>query len=172
MYYISPTQVNILTPPDTIEGPVEVQLTHGGVPSAPATVPSQMESPSFFVFNGGPYVTATHANGSFFGPASLYPIYTTPAKPGETVVLYVSGFGPTSTPVAGGSPAQSGRLPTPPVIQIGGNRATVQIAGLVAPGEYRFNVVVPSTAPDRDNTLVARYNGFTTQSGVLLTVQQ
>jgi hypothetical protein len=32
-------------------------------------------------------------------------------------------------------------------------------------------VVVPSTTSDGDNTLTATYNGFTTQPGVLITIQ-
>ena len=86
VYFISPAQVNILTPPDAMSGSVPVQVTVNGV-SAGFTAQAQAISPSFFVFNGGPYVTATHANGSLLGPASLYPGSTTPAKPGETVVL-------------------------------------------------------------------------------------
>lgn len=105
VYYISPTQVNILTPPDVIDGPVPVKLTNAGIASIPATVQAQPESPSFFVFNGGPYVEAEHANGSFLGSASLFPGLTTPAKPGETVVLYANGFGSTS-----------GILSPPPVV--------------------------------------------------------
>jgi hypothetical protein len=55
VYYISPTQVNILTLPDPIRGPVPVKLTNGGMSSAAVSVLSQAISPAFFVFNGGPY---------------------------------------------------------------------------------------------------------------------
>jgi uncharacterized protein (TIGR03437 family) len=171
VYYISPAQVNILTPPDAMSGPVQVQVTNNGTASATFPAQAQAQAPSFFVFNGGPYVAATHANGSLLGPASLYPGSTTPAKPGETVVLYADGFGPTSTPVVSGSLLQSGSLSPLPVIKIGGATATVQFAGLVSPGEFQFNVVVPSTTSDGDNTLTATYNGFTTQPGVLITIQ-
>ena len=171
VYYISPTQINILTPPDAVQGAVPVQVTNGGIASAPATVQAQAAAPSFFVFNGGPYVAGEHANGSFLGPASLFSGITTPAKPGETVLLYANGFGATSTPVANGSAAQSGSLSPLPAIKIGGISATVQFAGLVGPGEFQFNVVVPSTAPDGDNALTATYNGFTTQTGVMITIQ-
>ena len=34
VYYISPAQVNILTPPDAIQGTVQVKLTNAGVISA------------------------------------------------------------------------------------------------------------------------------------------
>jgi hypothetical protein len=36
--YISPTQVNILTPPDTIQGQVPVTLTNAGTTSAAVNV--------------------------------------------------------------------------------------------------------------------------------------
>jgi uncharacterized protein (TIGR03437 family) len=171
VYYISPTQVNILTPPDAIAGPVQVRVTNGGVPSAAATVPAQAASLSFFVFNGGPYVAAEHTNGKFLGPASLYPGLTTPAKPGETVVLYANGFGPTSTPVVSGSMVQGGTLSPLPVIKIGGITATVQFAGLIFPGEFQFNVVVPAAIADGDQPITATYNGAATQAGTLIAVQ-
>jgi len=171
VYYISPTQVNILTPPDAMSGPVAVQVTANGATAASLTAQAQALSRSFFVFNGGSYVAAVHANGTFLGPTSLYPGSTTPAKPGETVLLYANGFGPTSTPTVSGSAIQSGTLLPTPVIKIGAIPATVQFAGLVAPGEFQFNVVVPPNMPDGDQTITASYNGVTTQSGALITVQ-
>ena len=80
-------------------------------------------------------------------PATLYPGSTTPARPGETAVLYANGFGPTATPVVGGSLLQSRVLSPPPVIGTAGTSATVQFAGLVSPGESQFNVVVPDNTP-------------------------
>jgi uncharacterized protein (TIGR03437 family) len=171
VYYISPAQVNILTPPDAMQGPVQVEVANNGATSSAFTVQANPTSPSFFVFGGGPYVAAVHANGTLIGPTTLYPGATTPAKPGESVMLYANGFGPTSTPVVSGSIVQSGTLSPLPVITIGGITATVQFAGLVFPGQFQFNVVVPANAPDGDNALTATYNGVTTQSGVLLTLQ-
>ncbi len=55
VYYISPTQVNILTPPDPMTGSVQVQLTNNARTSAPYTAQAQSMSPSFFIFGGGPY---------------------------------------------------------------------------------------------------------------------
>ena len=172
VYYISPTQVNILTPPNAISGSVPVQVSDNGVISANFMVQAQAESPSFFVFGGGPYIAATHANGSYLGPTSLYPGLTTPAQPGETIVMYANGFGSTSTPVVSGSETQSGTLSPMPVITIGGVAATVTFAGLVAPGEFQFNVVVPPSLANGDQPTMAMYNGLTTQAGTLITVQQ
>jgi len=172
VYYISPAQVNILTPPNAISGSVPVQVSNNGVVSANFMVQAQAESPSFFVFGGGPYIAATHVNGSYIGPAGLYPGYTTPAQPGETIVLYANGFGPTTTPVVSGSETQSGTLSPTPVITIGGVAATVAFAGLVAPGEFQFNVVVPPSLANGDQLTIAMYDGLTTQAGTLITVQQ
>jgi uncharacterized protein (TIGR03437 family) len=172
VYYISPTQMNILTPPNPMAGSVPVQVSDNGVISANFMVQAQAESPSFFVFGGGPYIAAIHANGSYIGPSSLYPGLTTPAKPGETIVMYANGFGSTSTPVVSGSETQSGTLSPMPAITIGGVAATVTFAGLVSPGEFQFNVVVPLSLGDGDQATVAMYNGLTTQAGTQITVQQ
>ncbi len=173
VYYISPAQINVLTPPDAISGPVQVVVTNNGVPSAGFAAQAQALSPSFFVFGGGPYVAATHAGGNLIGPATLYPGASTPAKPGETITLYANGFGATSAPVAAGSATQSGTLSPLPVITIGGIPATVTFAGLnLTPGEFQFNLIVPPGAPSGDQPLSATYRGATTPSGTLLTIQK
>jgi uncharacterized protein (TIGR03437 family) len=171
LYYISPSQINILTPPDAMSGSVRVTVTNGSTVSAAFTAQAQALSPSFFVFNGGPYVAATHALGNLLGPSTLYPGFTTPAKPSEVIVLYANGFGPTSTPIVSGSMSQTGSLPQLPVIKIGALTATVQFAGLITPGLFQFNIVVPPNAPDGDQPIAASYGGFTTQQGTLLTIQ-
>jgi len=170
VYYISPTQVNILTPPDAISGSVPVRLTYGGQTSSAFMVQAQVLTPAFFVFNGGPYVAAIHANGTYVGPATLYPGLTTPAKPGETIAIYSDGFGATNAPVQSGSVMQSGVLTPAPVVTIGAVVATVQFAGLVGPGEFQLNVVVPAGLGNGDQAITATLNGVSTQAGTLLTV--
>jgi uncharacterized protein (TIGR03437 family) len=169
--YISPTQVNILTPPDLAAGLAQVEVTANGQTSVPFPIQAQTCSPAFAAFNGGSYVAAQHADWSIIGPATLYPGLSTPAQPGEEVVLYANGFGGTLSPVAKGSVLQSGNLPVFPDVQIGGVSAEVKFAGLISPGLYQFNVIVPLSTPSGDNTLTARYDGQSTQNGVLLTVQ-
>lgn len=172
VYYISPTQINILTPPDLAPGTVQAQVSTKVGVSASFGAVAQAESPSFFVIGGGPYAVATHGDGSLIGPASLYPGQTTPAQPGEIIVLYANGFGPTSAPVASGSETQSGSLNPLPAITIGGIPSTVQFAGLISPGLFQFNVVVPASTPAGDNALIANYKGLSTPSGMLVTVGQ
>ena len=171
VYYISPEQISILTSPEAISGPTQVVVMNNGATSATVTALAQTLSPSFFVFNGGPYAAAVHSSGGLIGPTSLYPGSTTPAKPGETILLYANGFGPTSQPVASGSVTQGGTLTPTPAVKIGNRDATVTFAGLVGPGEFQFNVIIPSNTPDGDQPITSTYNGSSTQPGTLITIQ-
>ncbi|HUA84202.1 MAG TPA: SGNH/GDSL hydrolase family protein [Bryobacteraceae bacterium] len=171
VYYISPAQLNILTPPDLAAGPVLVQTSLNGSASGVVVVESQVISPSFLTFDGT-HIVGTHLSGSDIGPATLYPGLSTPAAPAEQVVLYATGFGPTSAPVVAGSSTQSGSLPSLPVVTIGGTQALVQFAGLVSPGLFQFNVTVPSGTANGDIPISASFDGSNTQNGVVITVQQ
>jgi len=171
VYYISPTQVNILTPPDAISGTIAVQLTNNGVKSNVVNNAAQPLSLAFFTFDAT-HVTATHADGSFIGPASLYPGASTPAKPGETIIVYANGFGTTTVPIVSGGLTQSGTLSAgAPIVGIGGFPANVLFAGLVAPGEFQFNIVVPSGEPDGDIEIFAAYNNAFTPKTATLAIQ-
>ena len=172
IYYISPGQINILTPPDLAYGPVTVQVNNNGTVSQAFTAQSLIVSDSFFVFNGGPYVAARHLDYSIVGPTTLFPGLSTPAQPGETIILYGNGFGLTTAPVMSGSETQSGVLSSPPSIQIGTTGARVGFYGLVSPGEYQFNVTIPANAQSGDNPISVSYIGSPTQTGTLLTIQK
>jgi uncharacterized protein (TIGR03437 family) len=169
VYYIGPNQIDVLTPPDLAPGPVQVVVTVATVSSPHFASQAQPLSPSLFVFNGGPYVAAAHADGSLLGPAGLYPA-STPAKPGETIVLFANGFGPVILPVIKGSASQSGSLSPLPSITIGGINATVSFSGLVATGEFQFNVTVPSSVGNGDQSIIATYGGQSTHMGTLITI--
>jgi trimeric autotransporter adhesin len=174
VYFVSPTQINVLTPLDSTTGPVQVVVNNNGVSSAAFTASENAVAPSFPLFSGAHYMVATHANGSLAGSASLsvpgYPV--TPVAPGETVVLYAFGFGLPSTPLVNGSSSQSGSLPVLPVIQIGGTQANVTFAGVILPGLYQINVTIPPTAANGDNTVICTYGGFSSPAGDLITIQQ
>jgi len=172
VYYVSPGQVNILSPPDAMSGPVQVVVNNNGA-SASFTAQAAVLSPSFFVFSDRQHVAAVHLDGTLVGPASFsVPGYTfSPAKPGETISVYANGFGPTSTPVVSGSILQSGTLSPQPAIKIGGMTAKVQFAGLVSPGLFQFNVVIPPGLPDGDQSITATFSGTSTQAGTLIAIE-
>jgi len=171
--YISPTQVNVLSPVDSATGPVMVKLTYNGAASNTMTAQMAQFAPAFFTFNGK-YIAATHADGSLLGPASLYPGSTTPAAPGETITLYGTGFGPTTPAIVNGQ-TQSGAAATnnAVTIQIGGASVTPSFAGLTATGEYQFNVQVPASAANGDIAVVSTVGGVSSPAATTyITVQQ
>ena len=172
VYYISPTQIDILTPPDALSAEAQIVVSSNGAASAQFTALAQPLSPSFFVFSDGLHVAAIHTDGTLVGPSSFSaPGYTfSPAKPGETISVYANGFGATSTPVVAGSITQGGTLSPLPSITIAGRNATVQFAGLVQPGLFQFNVTLPDPVPQGDQLIKATYGDTVTQPGTLVTI--
>jgi uncharacterized protein (TIGR03437 family) len=55
-------------------------------------------------------------------------------------------------------------------LRIGGVDATIAYAGLISPGLYQFNVVVPQVAAG-DQPVVAELRGLLSQPALLLTIQ-
>jgi trimeric autotransporter adhesin len=169
VYYISPTQINVLSPLDSTIGPVQIVVTSGGTPSAPFTADIRPAAPSFALF-GTTYIAAQHADYSLLGPTSLGSAYT-PARPGETVLLYAFGFGLPTTPLVNGALSQIGPLPALPFIEIGGAPAQVLYAGVAGPGLYQFNVTIPAAAANGDNAVICTFAGLSTPAGDLISVQ-
>jgi uncharacterized protein (TIGR03437 family) len=165
-------QVNALTGLDALNGNAQVVVFNNEVPSGAFSANGKPLVPSMLLFNAQGYVAATHLNFSLLGPTTLFPGASTPANPGEQVVLYAVGFGPVTTTLTEGSSTQSGSLATPlPVCKLGANNAPVSFAGLIAPGLYQLNMTVPIPQPSGDNALTCTYNGASTQAGALLTVK-
>ena len=175
--YISPSQINVLAPDDSVTGLVAVQVKSLAGTSGNALVLLQTAAPAFFQFRGGAtvYIAGTHADGSTLaGPAlTQQGIPGTPAKPGEIIQIYGTGFGATQPPISA-----TVLVPAPlPIanpqdlrIRIGGQDATVAYAGLISPGLYQFNVVVPALA-DGDYSVIAELRGLLTSPNLMLTVQ-
>jgi uncharacterized protein (TIGR03437 family) len=166
--YVSNMQINFLVPSDIPVGTAQLQTTNNGLSSATVAVPVQAATPAFFTIgtnssNGNNYIAATHADGSLIGPSAVI-TGATAAKPGETIVLYGTGFGAT---------VPSGRtLQINPAIVIGGVAVTPVFAGMVSPGLYQFNVVVPQQAANGDVVVTALLGNSQTQAGTVITVGQ
>ncbi len=165
--FVNSTQINVLAPADTTVGPVSVMVSNNLGNSQTSTVNLRPESPAFFTFSpdNAKYIAAQIAlpnnQVEFLGPAGLFgssPV-SRPAKPGEVVILYGTGFGPTNPPVDP-SMVFSGAAPTqyPVLVTIGGQPATVEFAGLSGAGLYQINAVVPSSLSAGDQAVVATVN--------------
>ena len=103
------------------------------------TVTEASLSPALFMFGpqGQKYVAAVRADGQHIGPTNLYSGITVPAKTGDTLLLFGTGFGPTNPTTNFGQTFTGAPLTANTVTAaIGGVPATVAFAGLLAPGEY------------------------------------
>ncbi len=104
--FVSSTQINAITPPDTAAGSgIPVVVTRNGISSDPVTITIGQVAPGFFTFDGKYVAAADQASGSFIGKTGLFPSapnITAPAKPGQIITLYGTGFGPTSPAIAAG----------------------------------------------------------------------
>jgi uncharacterized protein (TIGR03437 family) len=175
--FVSPSQVNVLAPDDPTTGLVFVQVKGPAGTTDNALVLEQTAAPALFQFPAGAtaYVAGTHADFSLLAGAVLIQqgIPGTPAKPGETIVVYGTGFGATQPVVSATAPLASA-LPLANLddlrVRIGGVNAVIAFAGLISPGLYQFNVVVPPLS-DGDQTIVAELRGLLTRSDLLLAVQ-
>jgi uncharacterized protein (TIGR03437 family) len=157
---------------------VSVQVKAPAGTSADALVLEQTAAPALFQFRApsAAYVAGTHADGAYLAGAALVQqgISGTPAKPGETVVVYGTGFGAT-LPSISATALVPAALPLANLqelrVRIGGVDAAIAFAGLISPGLYQFNVVVPEV-PDGDRTIVVELRGLLTRPDLMLAVQK
>jgi uncharacterized protein (TIGR03437 family) len=143
------------------------------VSSSAASGQLQTFAPAFFLWNGE-YATATHVNYALAAGPGVSAT-ATPAKPGETIILWGTGFGPTNPPepigqLTSGAPTAT----TLPTVTIGGVQAQV-IGAALSPGFaglYQIAVQVPGSLSDGDQPIVAQAGGAQSPAGVVLTVQR
>jgi uncharacterized protein (TIGR03437 family) len=159
LYFVSPTQINLLIPIATTENFATFQVTNSSGASNQVTVYTNLTAPGVF--------TLTNVDGTYpagIGPAAVLhadnSLVTSdnPAVAGETLQLFMTGLGAVTPPVPDGAAASTTTLSYATEYQMGlisidvldqnGNdqNATVSFAGL-APGYvslYQVNFVVPS----------------------------
>jgi uncharacterized protein (TIGR03437 family) len=174
VYFISPTQINVLAPSDSTTGPVQVTVTNSNSTSVAFTAQLQRYSPAFFAFDvlGGRYPAAVNGEGSYLGPAGLFgsALQTKPAGSGSVILLFGTGFGPTNPSVPADRVfAGATSLADPVTVTIGDLAAQVVFSGIVSNGLYQFNVVVPNL-PNGEFEVLATIGGMRTQPNVFVAV--
>ena len=172
IYFVSPTQINCIVPDDSTDGGVNVQVNTPIGPSNVVTADKEDFAPALFLFTGT-YPAAVHANGTFLGPPNILAgTATAPAKAGEEILLFGTGFGPSNPAVPAGQLATGDAQPAQTVTAtVGGVPAQVQ-GYLIGPGQYQFNLTVPNSLPPGDAPLSLSVFNATTQSGLMLTIGQ
>ena len=170
--FVSPGQINVLTPSDTARGQVTVVVTNASGAAASVATLAAVQ-PGLSVLSG--YVRAVRSDGKLIngtGTAEAgFPVQAA-AGPGDVISLYGSGFGATSSNLADGTVFSGASYPTtsPVTVTIGGVSANVLFAGLVGPGLYQINVTVPTALSDGDHAVVATVAGAASQANARLKV--
>jgi uncharacterized protein (TIGR03437 family) len=148
VYFVSPTQINVLVPGTVSRGVVTVEITTSKGKSGSVSVNIEDVAPGLFLFypQENRYVAAVHLDGTYVGPSDLLgpDIRTAPARAGGIISLYATGVGPLERTIPEG-PILS--IPVPllnlPVVTIGGFPAEVLYAGMTSNGLIQINVRVP-----------------------------
>jgi uncharacterized protein (TIGR03118 family) len=172
----SSTAVTFLVPADIVPGgTAQIVTTNNGLTSSSIGVPVAALAPAFFLGGtvaGVTYIAAAHADNSPVGPTTLVAGKSTPAKAGETITLYGTGFGQTSGTIPNGQVLTAPQtLPVSPTILIDALPAQVAYSGLIGPGLYQFNVVVPAGVRSGDALVVGLLGIGETQLGAFTSVQ-
>jgi uncharacterized protein (TIGR03437 family) len=154
--YISPTQINALTPADDTLGPVDLQVSAPNGSSQAVTVQKVAFDPAFFVFDHkNNYAAAVLPDGALAAPPGYFgdSVVSRLPVPGDTIQLFATGLGPTNPPYPDGQALnQPLPLANPVSVAIGTFKdVATQFVGLVAPGLYQINLTVPPVPPGLEN---------------------
>ncbi len=161
--YVSPGQINALAP-DVGTGAVQVKVTNAGKTSDPVVAYSQPFQPAFFMV--GDYALATRPDYSLVAKNGAIPgVVTQPAKPGEVVVLWGTGFGPTVPPAPIGAVIPGGAIyscANPVAVEVGGKLASVLGAAMTpgSAGLFQIAIRIPESVPDGDLIIQAQVSGY------------
>jgi uncharacterized protein (TIGR03437 family) len=172
--YISPTEINALAP-NAGTGTVSVTVTNSSGTSSPVAAAAQTVQPAFFQW--GNYAVATTQNYGLAVKNGTFPgVMTAPAKPGEVIILWGTGFGPTSPSAPAGLEVPSSTTyytANTVTVTVGGTAAAVYGAALTPgyAGLYQVAIQIPTSLADGDYPVVATVLGAQSPLTVLITVQ-
>jgi len=172
IYDISPGLMNVQSP-DVGTGPAQIRVTTPGGTSTSYSTTSQLYSPALWIWPNNQPV-ATHLDGSIAAKNGTFVTSTVPAKPGEVIAIWGTGFGPTNPAVpAGQLPGQSSGAPTLQPVSATLNGVNISVIGAAIstfPGDYEIAIQIPASIADGDYPLILSVNGVQSPSNVLLTV--
>jgi len=169
---VTPSQINVLVP--TVgTGTVAVTVTTAAGASASFTTISQPLEPALFAWPGSQAV-ATHLDYSYAVQNGTFSVTTVPAKPGETIILWGTGFGATTPPALDGQVVPAGIYALNGVsVMVGGQPVSVLGAALSPglAGVYQIAIQLPVSLPNGDYLVTATVSQAQSPPSVLVTVQ-
>jgi len=175
VYFISPGQINVQAP-DIGTGPAPVTVKTPGGTSLAVTANVTAQAPAFFQWPGSQAVATRNSDGSLAVKNGTFAGATTAAaKPGDVLILWGTGFGPTTPPVAAGIQVPADKLySVTATVKIG--TTDVQVFGAaLSPGYaglYQIAIQVPAAMADGDYPIKATVAGVTSPDGVILSVKK
>ena len=147
-------------------GEVAVMIDNNGATATFNNVQTLAVQPGIFEFFLGPslFAAALHADFSVVTPAN-------PAKPGEIILLFVTGLGPTDPPVGTNVPG-----PVPPAVTV--SDPAVIVAGVEAEilgsfyaptlsAAYQINFRIPIILPAGNATIQVAISGVGSQQSLI-----
>jgi uncharacterized protein (TIGR03437 family) len=175
--YISPGQINFIVP-NVASGPQPVVVTNSFGTSASFTATVNSFGPAFFPWQNSDQVIATRQDFSYVAKnGTIRGATSVPAKPGDVIILWGTGFGPTTPAVAEGQETPSDTIYSTsllPTITINNISATVYGAAL-SPGSaglYQVAIQVPNSLGNGDWPVIATIGGVSSPAGAILSVQE
>jgi len=170
VYYISPSQLNVQAPTDSTTGMVPVVVTNNGQVSAAFTAQLQAYAAAFFLYTGTAYAIAQrYPDNALVGNPSVVP-GTVAARPGDVLILWGTGFGPTNPPISAGVVVSGAPgVLTLPVVTVGGLPATL-INTVLSPGSaglYQVAIQLPASVPTGAVSIQASVGGVQSPGGIL-----
>ena len=173
VYYISPTQINVQAPSDSALGTVNVVVDNNGAVSPPATAQLQTVAPAFFLYGATNYAIASRLlDYALVGDPSVEP-GAVAARPGDTLILWGTGFGATNPPVAAGTTVRGAPAATStPTVTVGHMSVPVISAVLTtgSAGLYQVTIQLPSNVPTGAVVVQGSVDGVQTPAGVTIFV--
>jgi uncharacterized protein (TIGR03437 family) len=173
--YISSSQINAVAP-DVPAGTVPVTVTDSNGTSISVMAQVSAVQPAFFQW--GTYAVATRQDFSLAVKSGTFAgVTTVAAKPGDVIILWGTGFGPTSPSAPPGAETPSNttyNTATTVSVKVGTESATVYGAAL-APGYaglYQVAIQIPASLANGDYPVVATISGVQSPVTTLITVQQ
>jgi len=183
VWYISPGQLNVQAPEDSVTGNVAITVTNcqGQSPAYPLTrrpLAPGILAPANFTANGNRYMVATFASdGAYVLDSALgasLGVPSRPARTGDLIIAYGIGFGDVTPPVLPGHiDEQANALTNPVSFSFGSATAALPYSGLAPAfvGLYEFYITVPAGLPNGDNPIHVVQNGTPLPQNLYLTIQ-
>jgi uncharacterized protein (TIGR03437 family) len=159
LYYSSYRQINFQIPYDARPGDALVRIERDGQRSNSVSIRIAAAAPKLLELSFGRYAIAVNQDGTYPIPRTAG-IASRPARPGDTLVFYAIGLGPTEPAVPSGGASPSSPLAASPGTYLvtfgsagpfggGSAEATPLFVGLTPNfvGLYQINVTIPEDAP-------------------------